>query len=135
LATKSTTPASKATVRWPGPREDAPSNPLVAGDDDQESWLIARELGLPKLNFQVLRRAMATLAQTKGGVKDVRGIFGTQQGGHHGRRLHATDRGGRKTDARRDLLGADGNGIGSRLVKIFENLVRFGTVGFSGGCK
>ena len=35
-----------------------------------------RELQLPKLNFQVLRRTMATLAQSKGGVKDVQGILG-----------------------------------------------------------
>lgn len=37
---------------------------------------LAVELGLAKLNFQVLRRTMATLAQTKGGVKDVQGILG-----------------------------------------------------------
>ena len=37
---------------------------------------LAEELKLPKLNFQVLRRTMATLAQTKGGVKDVQGILG-----------------------------------------------------------
>ncbi|MGA8441813.1 MAG: hypothetical protein WB762_24275 [Candidatus Sulfotelmatobacter sp.] len=37
---------------------------------------LATELGLPKLNFQVLRRTMATLAQTKGGVKDVPGVLG-----------------------------------------------------------
>ena len=35
-----------------------------------------RELGLPKLNFQVLLRTIATLAQTKGSVKDVQGILG-----------------------------------------------------------
>jgi len=34
------------------------------------------ELGLPKLNFQVLRRTIATLAQSKGSVKDVQGILG-----------------------------------------------------------
>jgi integrase len=34
------------------------------------------KLGLAKLNFQVLRRTMATLAQTKGGVKDVQGVLG-----------------------------------------------------------
>src|SRR5580704_1186333 len=39
--------------------------------------------------------------------------FGTQQGRHHGERLHATDRGGREVDARCDLLGADGKGGGS----------------------
>lgn len=36
----------------------------------------AETLGLAKLNFQVLRRTMATLAQTKGGVKDVQGVLG-----------------------------------------------------------
>ena len=55
--------------------------------------------------------------------------FGTQQGRHHGERLHATDRGGREVDARCDLLGADGEGGASgRLVKLARNLVRFGTV-------
>jgi integrase len=37
---------------------------------------LASKLGLAKLNFQVLRRTMATLAQTKGGAKDVQGIVG-----------------------------------------------------------
>src|SRR5215472_9883211 len=32
--------------------------------------------GLTLTNFQVLRRTMATLAQTKGGVKDVQGVLG-----------------------------------------------------------
>jgi len=32
---------------------------------------LAKKLGLPKLNFQVLRRTMATLAQRKGSVKDI----------------------------------------------------------------
>ena len=56
--------------------------------------------------------------------------FGTQQGRHHGERLHATDRGGREVDARCDLLGADGKGGGSgRLVKIGK---KFGTVWYGG---
>jgi len=37
---------------------------------------LSEQLGLPKLNFQVLRRTIATLAQTKGSVKDVQGILG-----------------------------------------------------------
>jgi integrase len=37
---------------------------------------LGEELGLKKLNFQVLRRTIATLAQTKGSVKDVQGILG-----------------------------------------------------------
>jgi len=32
---------------------------------------LAEKCGLPKLNFQVLRRTMATLAQGKGSVKDI----------------------------------------------------------------
>jgi len=32
---------------------------------------LAEKLGLPKLNFQVLRRTMATLAQRKGSAKDI----------------------------------------------------------------
>ena len=32
---------------------------------------LAEKLGLPKLNFQVLRRTTATLAQKKGSVKDI----------------------------------------------------------------
>jgi integrase len=37
---------------------------------------LAKKLGLSKLNFQVLRRTMATLPQTKGSVKDVQSILG-----------------------------------------------------------
>jgi integrase len=36
---------------------------------------LANELGLPKLNFQVIRRTIATLAQRKGTVKDVQGVM------------------------------------------------------------
>jgi integrase len=36
---------------------------------------IARELELPKLTFQVIRRTIATLAQKKGTVKDVQGVL------------------------------------------------------------
>jgi integrase len=37
---------------------------------------VGDSLGLPKLNFQVLRRTIATLAQKKGGVKDVQAVLG-----------------------------------------------------------
>ncbi len=37
---------------------------------------LGRQLGLPKLNFQVLRRTVATLAQKKGGVKDIQAVLG-----------------------------------------------------------
>jgi integrase len=36
---------------------------------------LARELGLPKLTFQVIRRTIATLAQKMGTVKDVQGVM------------------------------------------------------------
>lgn len=36
---------------------------------------LARDLGLPKLTFQVIRRTIATLAQRKGTVKDVQGVL------------------------------------------------------------
>jgi len=36
---------------------------------------LARELELPKLTFQVIRRTIATLAQKKGTVKDIQGVL------------------------------------------------------------
>ena len=36
---------------------------------------IAIKLGLPKVTFQVIRRAVATLAQHMGSVKDVQGLL------------------------------------------------------------
>ena len=36
---------------------------------------VARDLELPKLTFQVIRRTIATLAQKKGSVKDVQGVL------------------------------------------------------------
>src|SRR5450631_1670706 len=46
---------------------------------------LARELGLPKLTFQVIRRTIATLAQKKGTVKDVQGVL------RHSRTATTTD--------------------------------------------
>jgi hypothetical protein len=59
---------------------------------------------------------MATLAQTKGEVKDVQGIR-TQQGRHHRQRLYAGDRRGRQTDAGRDLSGACSVAVAQNVVK------------------
>lgn len=36
---------------------------------------VAKELGLPKLTFQVIRRTIATLAKDKGHVKDIQGMM------------------------------------------------------------
>ena len=59
-------------------RKGAKKNSFIRTDNYRARVLnkLAEKLGLPKLNFQVLRRTMATLAQTKGGVKDVQGILG-----------------------------------------------------------
>jgi hypothetical protein len=46
---------------------------------------VARELQLPKLTFQVIRRTIATLAQKKGTVKDVQGVM------QHSRTATTTD--------------------------------------------
>ena len=46
---------------------------------------IARELQLPKLTFQVIRRTIATLAQKKGTIKDVQGVM------RHSRTATTTD--------------------------------------------
>jgi integrase len=46
---------------------------------------LARELKLPKLTFQVIRRTIATLAQKKGTVKDVQGLL------RHSRAATTTD--------------------------------------------
>ncbi|HEY0163111.1 MAG TPA: site-specific integrase [Edaphobacter sp.] len=46
---------------------------------------LARELELPKLTFQVIRRTIATLAQKKGTVKDVQGVL------RHSRAATTTD--------------------------------------------
>jgi hypothetical protein len=46
---------------------------------------LARDLELPKLTFQVIRRTIATLAQKKGTVKDVQGVM------RHSRTATTTD--------------------------------------------
>ena len=59
-------------------RNGAKKNGFIRTDNYRARVLkkLAQELGLAKLNFQVLRRTIATLAQTKGSVKDVQGILG-----------------------------------------------------------
>ncbi len=59
-------------------RNGAKKNGFIRTDNHRARVLkkLAAELGLSKLNFQVPRRTVATLAQTKGSVKDVQGILG-----------------------------------------------------------
>jgi site-specific recombinase XerD len=59
-------------------RNGATKNGFIRTDNYRARVLkkLAAVLGLKKLNFQVLRRTIATLPQTKGNVKDVQGILG-----------------------------------------------------------
>ena len=59
-------------------RNGATKNGFIRTDNYRARVLkkLAEHLQLPKLNFQVLRRTIATLAQTKGNVKDVQGVWG-----------------------------------------------------------
>lgn len=59
-------------------RNGAKTNGFIGTDNYRARVLkkLAEKLGLAKLNFQVLRRTIATLAQTKGNVKDVQGNLG-----------------------------------------------------------
>jgi integrase len=72
--------ASPAAYIFPNSRKrnGAKKNGFIRTDNYRARVLkkLAQELGLSKLNFQVLRRTTATLAQTKGSVKDVQGILG-----------------------------------------------------------
>jgi integrase len=59
-------------------RNGATKNGFIRTDNYRARVLkpLAEGLGLKKLNFQVLRRTIATLAQKKGSVKDVQGVLG-----------------------------------------------------------
>ena len=84
---------------------------------------------MAKLNFQVLRRTTATLAQTKGNVKDVQGILGHTKADTTVKVYMQPIEEGVKQTLDANLCGVDGGcEAGSGRV----NLVRFGTVGFFG---
>jgi hypothetical protein len=55
------------------------------------SELSSVPLGLPKLTFQVIRSAIATLAQHLGSVKDVQGPASAYARAHDDRQLHASN--------------------------------------------
>ena len=59
-------------------RNQAKKNGFIRTDNYRARVLkiLAEQLGLPKLNFQVPRRTIAPLAQKKGGVKDVQAVLG-----------------------------------------------------------
>jgi len=116
-------------------RNGAKRNGFIRTDNYRARVLkpLAKKLGLAKLNFQVLRRTMATLAQTKGGVKDVQEILG-----HSKPDLAATvymqpieERVRKTLDSMYAELTAGPKLVGG--IKKAKNLVRFGTVGVLDG--
>src|SRR5271157_3953704 len=112
-------------------RNGAKKNGFIRTDNYRARVLkkLAEKLGLAKLNFQVLRRTIATLAQTKGNVKDVQGILGhTKADTTVNVYMPQIDDSVKQTlDAIYAELTA-GAEAGSSLV----NLVRFGTVSIFG---
>lgn len=80
---------------WDGPTADDPEGFIFPGRNggfiDSGNYRkrvlhrFARELELPKLTFQVIRRTIATLARKKGDVKDVQGVL------RHSRTATTTD--------------------------------------------
>jgi integrase len=80
---------------WQGPTADDPEGFIFPARDggfiDTGNYRrrvlhkFAKELGLPKLTFQVIRRTIATLARKKGDVKDVQGVL------RHSRTATTTD--------------------------------------------
>ena len=71
--------------KWHGPTADSPEAFIFPGRNggfiDSSNYRnrvlhkLAKELGLPKLTFQVIRRTMATLAKDMGHVKDIQGMM------------------------------------------------------------
>jgi integrase len=70
---------------WHGPTADSPEAFIFSGRNggfiDASNYRnrvlhkLAREMELPKLTFQVIRRTMATLAKDMGHVKDIQGMM------------------------------------------------------------
>jgi integrase len=116
-------------------RNGARRNGFIRTDNYRSRVLkpLAKKLGLVKLNFQVLRRTMATLAQTKGSIKDVQGILGHSKADTAVNvYMQSIEDSVKQTqEAIYSELTARPKLVGS--IKKSENLVRFGTVGVLDG--
>jgi integrase len=116
-------------------RNGAKQNGFIRTDNYRARVLkpFAKQLGLPKLNFQVLRRTIATLAQTIGTVKDVQAILGHSKpdmtANVYMQPIEATVK--RTLESIYVQLTAGPKSVGS--MKKSKNLVRFGTVGVLDG--
>ena len=85
----------KRKKHWHGPTADDPEGFIFPGRNggfiDSGNYRkrvlhrFAKELELPKLTFQVIRRTVATLARKKGDIKDVQGVL------RHSRTATTTD--------------------------------------------
>jgi len=84
---------------------------------------LAEEVQLKKLNFQVLRRTIATLAQTNGSVRDVQGILAHTKADTTANVYIAADRRGREADAGCDLCRVDGSAKSCGGIVKGKNLV------------
>ena len=80
---------------------------------------LAKQLGLPKLTFQVIRRTIATLAKDKGHVKDIQGMM------RHSRLATTTE----------VYMQSLEEGVRSTVNSIYEELSDTGTFGSGPGKK
>ena len=78
---------------------------------------LAKQLGLPKLTFQVIRRTIATLAKDKGHVKDIQGMM------RHSRLATTTE----------VYMQSLEEGVRSTVNSIYEELSDTGTFGSGPG--
>jgi len=80
---------------------------------------LADGLGIEKLNFQILRRTMATQDQKMGSVKDIQAHLRQLAAGHDGQRVHASPAGKRAADGWIGVPDVDERRGGKRAVYEF----------------
>jgi integrase len=109
--------------KWHGPTADSPDAFIFPGRNggfiDASNYRnrvlhkLAREMELPKLTFQVIRRTMATLAKDMGHVKDIQGMM------RHSRLATTTD----------VYMQSLEDGVRSTVNSIYDELSSTGTLG------
>jgi integrase len=112
---------------WQGPMADSPEAFIFPGRNggfiDSSNYRkrvlhkLAKQLGLPKLTFQVIRRTIATLAKDKGHVKDIQGMM------RHSRLATTTE----------VYMQSLEEGVRSTVNSIYEELSDTGTFGSGPG--
>jgi integrase len=109
--------------KWHGPTADSPEAFIFPGRNggfiDSSNYRnrvlhkLAKELGLSKLTFQVIRRTMATLAKDMGHVKDIQGMM------RHSRLATTTD----------VYMQSLEDGVRTTVNSIYDELSSTGTLG------